>query len=256
MNLSKFIELLFTKVKLNLKAEAAKSYLSYCWWVLEPAMYVSVFYLVFGIFLAANTEDFVIFLICGNIPFLWFSRTVGNTSSAIIAGRGLMNQIAIPKIFFPMVIICQDSVKTSVIFLLMISLVALYGFEIKITWLALFPLMIAQFCFVAAIALVGAALVPFVPDLRFVIQTGIMLTMFASGIFYSYEDVILPEHQQLFLLNPMANLIKMYREVLMLGIWPSWGAIFTITLGSMAVISLMVVVYKKVGAKYPRLVLQ
>ena len=58
-----------TKVTLNLKAEASKSYLSYLWWLLEPALFVAVLYVVFGIFLAKGTPNFVVFLMCGQIPF-------------------------------------------------------------------------------------------------------------------------------------------------------------------------------------------
>lgn len=167
-----------------------------------------------------------------------------------------MNQIAIPKIFFPLVVVCQDYIKSVIVFILMMVIVALNGFDPSLSWLAMIPLMLTQLFFVTAVALVGAALVPFLPDLRYIIHTGIMLMMFASGIFYSYEDVLLPQHQNLFLLNPLANLIKMYREVLMEGIWPSWGAIATISTLSLLAIVLMSLVYQKVGAKYPRLVLQ
>ena len=112
-----FVELIFTKVQLNLKSEAAKSYLSYLWWILEPAMFVGVFYVVFGTFLARGTDGFLIFLLCGQIPFLWLARTISNSASSIEQGRGLMQQLEIPKIFFPLVVIAQDFVKSIIVFL-------------------------------------------------------------------------------------------------------------------------------------------
>ena len=49
------VEVLFTKLVFNLKSEAAKTYLSYVWWLLEPALLVAVLYLVFAVFLALRT---------------------------------------------------------------------------------------------------------------------------------------------------------------------------------------------------------
>jgi len=40
LHLYQFYELVLTKVRLNLKSEASKSYLSYSWWILEPALFV------------------------------------------------------------------------------------------------------------------------------------------------------------------------------------------------------------------------
>src|SRR5690606_38957070 len=102
VKLKQFLQLTLVKVQLNLKSEARKSYLSYIWWILEPALVVGVFYLVFGVLFSRGTPVFLVFLLCGQIPFLWFSRTITNGSASIEQGRGLMQQIEIPKIFFPL----------------------------------------------------------------------------------------------------------------------------------------------------------
>ena len=58
--LSRFLALLGVKIRLNLRAEAGKNQLSYAWWLLEPLLEASVFFVVFGIFLASGTENFAI----------------------------------------------------------------------------------------------------------------------------------------------------------------------------------------------------
>lgn len=256
MPLTQFIYLVITKVHLNLKSEAAKSYLSYCWWILEPTLFVVVYYLVFGVFMATKTENFILFLLCGKIPFLWFSRTVNNSANSILAGRGLMNQIKIPKIFFPTVVILQDFVKSSVVFLLMVIFLWSSGIEPAITWVSIPILMLIQLLFITAISMIGAALVPFIPDLKYIIATMTLMAMFASGIFYDYKTVILEEHQDIFLMNPLANLIRSYREVLLQGQWPEWHSMVSIIFISLIIILLMLLFYRKYGAKFPRLVLQ
>ncbi|MEM9003730.1 MAG: ABC transporter permease [Cyanobacteria bacterium P01_F01_bin.86] len=256
MTYNQYWSLVLTKVHLNLKSEVSKSYLSYIWWVLEPALFVLVFYIVFETFLNRGGEDFVVFLVCGKIPFLWFSRTVQNASNSIVAGRGLMNQIAIPKSFFPVVVCMQDSFKSLFVFLVMLAFLLFSGVQPTMSWLALPVIMVVQFTFNLSVALFGAAIVPFIPDFRYMISTGLMLMMFGSGIFYSYKDVLLPEHQEMFLLNPMANLIRIYRDML-LGYnpidWLSVGYIFSVCLVAVAA---MLWFIRKFDNYYPRLVLQ
>lgn len=256
MSFTQFISLVLTKVHLNLKSEAAKSYLSYTWWILEPALFVGVFYLVFGVFMATRTDNFVVFLVCGKIPFLWFARTVNNSANAILAGRGLMNQIDIPKVFFPSVVILQDAVKSSVVFAIMLIFIWVMGITPAESWISIPIIMFVQLLFIAAVALIGAAVVPFIPDLKYIIATLVMMVMFASGIFYDYRKVILESHQDLFLLNPMANLIRSYREVLLGGQWPDWRSLIIIACISSLVIVFMLSIYRQVGSRYPRLVLQ
>jgi lipopolysaccharide transport system permease protein len=251
-----FWSLVTTKVSLNLKAEASKSYLSYLWWLLEPALFVAVLYIVFGIFLAKGTPNFVVFLMCGQIPFLWFARTVSNSCSAIEQGAGLMTQLQINKLFFPLVTILQDFIKSICVLALLVTFVLLYLQKPSIHWVALPAIVLTQLLFVASVSLFCAMLIPFLPDIRFLVSTGIQLMMFGSGIFYSYQEVILPEHQSIFLANPLANLITQYRNVLMLNQYPDWTALLIIAVVSGTVFFSLVWLLRRIDSVYPRLVIQ
>jgi lipopolysaccharide transport system permease protein len=250
------VEVFFTKLQLDLKSEASKTYLSYVWWLLEPALLVAVFYVVFAVFLARGSPDFIIFLVCGKIPFLWFSKSVMNASNSIKNGRGLINQVSIPMPFFPLLVVFRDSVKQAVVFVFMISIVALYYWQLNWVWFSVIFVVLTQFLLINAAALLVAAITPYLPDFRYLISTGMMALMFGSGIFYSYKEVLLPAHQELFLMNPIANLIKNYRQVLMENNPPDWGALAFICLGSIALIILMTLYYKKSGTRYARLIAQ
>lgn len=249
-------EVLFTKLVFNLKSEARTSYLSYIWWLLEPALMVAVLYLVFGVFLASRTPDLLIFLICGKIPFLWFSKSVSNASRSIIAGRGLINQVSIPMPFFPLLVVFQDAFKQTVVFILMFAFFFLSGLDVTLVWFTVIFVILTQLLLMIALSLLVAAITPYLPDFRYLIAAGMMALMLGSGIFYSYKDVLLPEHQNLFLMNPVANLIKNYRQVLMDNIQPDWSALGAITLGSMVLIIVMTFYFRKTDTSYARLIAQ
>jgi len=250
------LEVFFTKLVFNLKSEASQTYLSYVWWLLEPAIVVTVYYLVFAVFLARGTPDFVIFLVCGQIPFLWFSKSVDNSSRSIMAGHGLINQVSIPMPFFPMLVVFQDAVKQTMVFTIMFMFFAVYGLEISWVWLSIIFVILTQLIMICAISLLVAAITPFLPDFKYLIATAMTALLFGSGIFYSYKDVLSPQHQQLFLMNPVANLIKNYRQVLMQNTLPDWTALAVISLASAALIIVMTQYYRKTGTVYARLITQ
>jgi lipopolysaccharide transport system permease protein len=251
-----FIDVFFTKLKYNLKSEASKTYLGYVWWVLEPALYVAVLYLVFGTFRARGSPEFVVFLVCGQIPYLWFSKSVMNSTGSIMAGRGLINQVPITKAFFPLLVVAQDVVKQFFVFILMFAFLVWYGLDAQATWLLVPAIALTQLLLIIACSLVVASITPFIPDFRFIVATAMILMMFMSGIFYDYREVILPRHHELFLANPMANLLEHYRRVLMHGQQPDWWALCRIAGGSALVTWLMLQFYRKMDTAYARLVIR
>lgn len=256
MGVSQFWQLVLVKVGLNLKSEASRSYLNYVWWILEPALFVAVFYVVFGVLLERGGQNFVAFLVCGKIPFLWYSRSVMTSSNSIVAGRSLISQVYIPKVFFPIVGIAQDCVKQVFVFALLLVFLFIYGTDVTLSWIYLPLIAIAQIMFILASGLIAASIVPLIPDFRYIISTAMMLLMFGSGIFYSYKEVVQPEYQAAFLANPMAALIKSYRQVLLDGAPPDFERLAVIAVACLGIAAAISWVLKRFSGEYARLVAQ
>ena len=111
MTLTQYFKLVDIQARMALKADASQYFLGYIWWLLEPLLFVAVFYLVFSVF-----------LMCGKLPFVWFSKSVTQASNGIIANTGLIGKIDTPKSLFTMAIIQQGLYKQSTVFALLISL--------------------------------------------------------------------------------------------------------------------------------------
>ncbi len=251
-----FWEVFITKLVFNLKAETSKTYLGYLWWLVEPVLYVTALYVVFNRFLQLRTPEFMLFLVCGMIPFMWFSKSVSQSSNSIVGGKRLIAQVAIPKAFFPLLTVSQDLVKQLVVFIAMLGFVLAMGKGMTIHWLGLAPIIIVQFGLIVAVALFVSSIVPVFPDFRYLIVTGLQVLMFGSGIFYDYEAVLKPEHQTIFQLNPIANLINNYRDVLIHGQFPDWSALLGIAMFSIVLIMVMLQVLQRYDSAYARLIIQ
>lgn len=244
------------KLLFNLKAEVARFYLNYLWWVLEPLLLVAVFYLVFEIYLDRGGENFLVFLLLGKIPYLWFAKSVNNSARSIPEGRGLIHQMAIPKPFFPLLVVAQDLVKQIVVLVTLLVILSANGFLPDVHWLALPLVVLVQLSLVVAVALLVSAIVPVVPDFQYIVHTGMIMLMFASGIFYDYRFALDPALQQYFLLNPLAVLIEAYRDVLMRSAWPEPAGLVAIALGSTVTCWLMMRLFRRFDSRYARMVVQ
>jgi lipopolysaccharide transport system permease protein len=247
-------QFVFVKVAANLRSEAVRNYLSYIWWFLEPLLHMVTYYLVFSLLLRRDTEDFVIFLLIGLIPYLWFSKTISHGMLSIVQGRGLMMQVHLPKIIFPTIVILHDTVKQFVVFIIFLAFILVYGINPSPSWLS-FPLIVlSEFLLITACCYLVAAIVPFLPDFSFLVTAGLQLLLFCSGVFYNIE-MIAPEYRRIFYLNPMANLLHNYREVLMYDNWPDWHSLAVISGSSIFVICCMWIIIRRFDHIYPRVVL-
>jgi len=256
MKISHFLRLVFVKVWFNLRSEAAQHRLSYTWWILEPALHMGVFYLIFKVLLQRGTPNFVSFLLCGLVPWLWFAKSVLDSSQSIIQGRGIIGQAFIPKAFFPLAAVSQDTVKQSVVFLLLFLFVLASGFPLTINWLWLLPIIITQFLLILAVSFFVAFIVPFVRDFKYLVGTILHLGMMGSGVFFSYKQVLSPQNRELFLLNPMANLMVNYRLVLLHGEAPMMVSLATISTLSLAFLALFLFLLRRFDNKLTRSVVE
>ncbi|MDE2258453.1 MAG: ABC transporter permease, partial [Xanthomonadaceae bacterium] len=227
-----WLELILFSTYAELRAERARSYLGFLWWIIEPAMNMATYYLVFAIVLKTGQRDYVPFLLVGLTLWQWFKSGVSHGGQSIWQQLGLIRQVRLPLQVFPSVQILADTVKFAFILGLLLVILWAYGYRPNVTYFALIPVLLVELVFTAAVAYLVAAAMPFVPDLRFVIEQVLQVVMFFSGVVFSL-DSIPPGLRRWFELNPLVELIGAGRDILMHARWPIW-----IALGRVAVISL------------------
>lgn len=199
-----------------LKSDASRYYLGYAWWILEPLLFVGVFYIVFNVILDSNRADFLMFLMCGKLSFVWFSKSVTQASSSIVTNAGLIGQANIPKTLFPMAAIQECFYKQLSVFLLLFVVLIFNGFMPGWSWLQLLPIVLVNYLMIVACSFIGAILVCFLRDIQLLINLGMLFLLFTSGIFWDVHDLGDPQMTATVLTwNPMAFILDAYRQVLM-----------------------------------------
>jgi len=215
MTLKEELRFIDLTARMALRADASTLVLGYVWWVLEPILYVAVFYLVFAVILDSPRADFLSFLIIGKLPFQWFSGGLNSCAMSISGAQALIGNTSIPKSLLVFSKLQQVTYKQVAVFALMAIYLVTQGSQLSLSWLWVLLVALAQYFFTATFAILGAVAVCYARDFARLIQMFTIFMMFTSGIFWDVR-VLGPEMQALiFAFNPLAFLLDSYRRVLL-----------------------------------------
>ncbi len=230
-NLKQEIELITYYANAKLKAESYRHFAGYFWWILDPLFGVAIYYFLFKVIMNRGENNYIAFLVLGLIVWKWISECISKSSGAILSGLSLLKKIKLNARIFPIAEVLKDTWKFLVVFSL---LILSFGFFISgFSWnhFLLIPLFIVSLFFVVGVGFFLSALTPFLPDLKFLITYGMRLLFYASAVLFS-EDRIPPKYQFLLTFNPVANIIKSFRIIIMkLETPPLFSLLYPLTLG-------------------------
>lgn len=224
MTLAQYFRLVHVQALLALKGDASRYYLGYIWWILEPLLFVAVFYFVFDVIMDSGRADFLVFLMCGKLPFMWFSKSVNAAGNAIVGNASLIGKIDVPKSMFPLGIIHEGAYRQLTVFALLLVFLLFNGYVPTWNWLWIVPVALLEYLVIVACGFIAAIIVCFVRDFSLLISIGMMFLMFASGLFWDPRTLSDPAMGEMILTyNPIAFLLDAYRQALMFDTRPDLG---------------------------------
>lgn len=246
MSLLQYFRLMDSMARMALRADAARFSLGYIWWVLEPLLYVAVFYVVFEVILQSGRTDFLVFLMCGKLAFIWFSKSVNQASNSIAANKGLIGRINVTKTLFPLAVIQEGVYRQMVVFALLFGVLYFNGFPPDKAWFYLLPIILVNYLMIVACSYIGACLVCIVRDFSMFISLAMTFLLFTSGVFWDVRALGDPHKTEIVLaLNPLAFMLDAYRQVLLHATAPDWMHLLQIGSGSIVVLVIVVRIMRR-----------
>lgn len=190
--------------------------MGFLWWVVEPALYLFAISFVRVAIRGEADPGFVPYLLVALVHWKWFSQSISMGCSSIYRNRTIIKQVPLNKFIYP--VFTNVTLIVKYFFTLAVLFVVFIFFDIepKLTWFALVPLIIIQFCFNLFAGGMLSILVPFIPDLKIVIDNSLLILFFLSGILFEIKNA--PEEWQPYLfMNPVVRFIESYRSILLDG---------------------------------------
>jgi len=250
-----YLTLIWYKSVADLYLETGKSRFGFVWWMIEPFIYIAIFYVVFGIMIPQEQEDFPSFLMCGLVPWRWFSESVARGVTSISSNANLMSQVYINKLVFPLVVVTVATMKHMIMFVILLAFVLVMGNQVTSAWLALLVLYPVLLLFLTGCSCVVASLEPFYPDLRLLTEHILTGLFFVSGVFFDPVGLS-PFWQRIFDTNPVTVMIRCFRSILMDGVWPPTSSFTYLSILGGSLITVALVLLLRFDRTYPKVVVQ
>jgi len=227
--LMRYRELVRNLATSELKARYKASVLGFVWSLLNPLGMMLVFTLVFGILLRNNDnkiDKYPLFLLCGLLPWNFFSAGVIGSINSVVGNANLVQKVYFPHEVLP--IASTLAQLTNFLLAFVVLFVALLVFRAHFSpWLWLLPIVIiVQTSFILGIALILSVLNVFYRDTAMIMDVVMLAWFFLTPVFYSVESLPatfhlwgmqVDVHRWVYILNPMASFINMYRDLLYYG---------------------------------------
>lgn len=221
LTLVAYRELIRQFVARSLKTRYKRSMLGIVWTLLNPLLTMIVLTLVFSNMFRFNIPHYPVYILSGLMAWMFFSGTTHAAMSEMIWSSELLHRIYVPKSVFAV-----SAVGTGLVNLL-ISLVPLFlislviGQPIRLSVLVMPLAILLLVMFALGISLLLSTVIVYFADMSPVYDVILTIWMYATPIIYSI-DIIPPEWQVFFKLNPMYHLIRLFRAPLFEGKFPPW----------------------------------
>ncbi len=214
-------ELLTGLVRKELKVKYQDSSLGFLWSMLNPAMYLAVFYIVFAVILDSGIPNFAVYLLSGLLLWNVFSISVSTAVTVIVGNGSLVNKVYFPREILPLATVGANLIHFFLQSGVLVAALVIFRYDFGgIGYLALIPFAIVTVVvFTSALAILFSALNVYARDLQHLLELVMLAWFWLTPVVYPWG---LAANQldargassSLLLLNPMVSPILVFQRAI------------------------------------------
>jgi len=184
------------------------------WSLVNPIVMMIVMTFVFTKIFHNPTPKFPVHVLCGLIPFTFFSQTWVSGTTSVVDNASLIKRVPVPREALPIANVLGSSIHLFIQVGLLLLVALAFRTGINWYWLWLPALLVAELVFVCGCALVCGALNVYIRDMRYVVESACTVLFWLVPIFYDISFVP-AKYAEIYQYNPIAALVLALRNVLL-----------------------------------------
>ncbi len=126
-------DLLYFMVLRDITVLYKQTVLGFAWAIINPLFQIVVFSLVFGRLVGVNPDagnmPYPIFSCLAIIPWTYFSNSLNDSATSLIASNHILSKVYFPRLIFPLVPVISKLVDLSISFVILIGLMFFFKYQ-------------------------------------------------------------------------------------------------------------------------------
>jgi lipopolysaccharide transport system permease protein len=237
-------DLLRNLVWAELTARYKTTTLGVIWFVLNPVLSMVIMVVVFRLFMRVDIPHYPVFVLSALLPWTFFQMGLSNASGSIPRSTGMVKKVLIPRALIPLSAIIASWIHFLISLTVLFVLMAAMSVRFTAYILYLPAVMVLQVVFLIGAGLLTASLNVFYRDIEYLLDPLLRAMFYLTPSFYPLTWV--PKRfLNLYLLNPMAGIIEIYRETLIQGTFPGFTLLGITSLASVLTLVLGVITFAR-----------
>src|SRR5574344_960184 len=177
-------ELLKTNVKKDIRGKYKASFLGVLWSFVNPLLSVLVYAIVFPYIMRVKTENYLLFLIVGIIPWTFFVMSINQGMTSILSNANIIKKVYFPRIILPISVVTSGVVNFLISCIIILIFVIFSG--VPITWHLLWlpVILIVQYVFILGVTIFLSAVNVYIRDIEYIIGFFINMLFYLTPILY------------------------------------------------------------------------
>lgn len=226
----------------GLKVKYASSVLGYAWSLIEPTMFILIYFVLVSRILSVKRPEYALFIGCTMLPWLWFNGTVTQSLGSLRSNGRLITSIALPREIYPLSAVGEKFVEY-LASLPVIVLTAILYKHAPNRYLALFPLaVLMELLLITGAAMFISAMNTVLRDVQRMIGIILRVLFYMTPVLYSVKDIKTQWVRILYECNPLVGIFEMHRAAWFLPEHPhthqtyfEWTPVYFAAAGSLLV---------------------
>jgi len=206
--------LIFELTRREFRTNYTENIFGLLWAFLEPLAMMTILWLVFSFLRTVRATDgipFAIYLLSGIMAYDFFNKGINKGSRSVKAYSFLVKTVNFRIATIPIIIISAELIIHLIVMLVLITILIFNGIYPSFYWFQVFYYMAAQYILLIGVCWLTASILPFFPDLSYIITITMRVLFFMTPIFWQID--LLPEKvQTLVSFNPLLYTVSGYRD--------------------------------------------